>query len=58
MGSMAGDPEGYDVAKPRHEVQVSLFAIGKYEVTQAQRQAVTHDNPSKFFGCDDCRWSR
>ncbi|MDR0524654.1 MAG: formylglycine-generating enzyme family protein [Spirochaetaceae bacterium] len=33
-----------------HEVQVSGFFLGKYEVTQAGYQAVTDTNPSKFQG--------
>jgi len=35
---------------PEHEVTVNSFFIGKYEVTQAQWQAVMGDNPSLFKG--------
>lgn len=35
--------------KPRHEVTISKpFYLGKYEVTQAQWEAVMGDNPSRF----------
>ncbi|MCK5739635.1 formylglycine-generating enzyme family protein [bacterium] len=43
MGSNDGD----DRNKPVHTVTVSDFYIGKYEVTQAQWQAVMGTNPSK-----------
>jgi formylglycine-generating enzyme required for sulfatase activity len=36
--------------KPAHQVTVSDFYIGKYEVTQAQWKAVTGNNPSNFKG--------
>ncbi|MDR2813953.1 MAG: formylglycine-generating enzyme family protein [Prevotellaceae bacterium] len=35
-------------AKPLHSVTVSSFRIGKYEVTQAQWEAVMGSNPSSF----------
>ncbi|MEW6732775.1 MAG: bifunctional serine/threonine-protein kinase/formylglycine-generating enzyme family protein [Acidobacteriota bacterium] len=35
---------------PRHRVTVSGFFIGKYQVTQAQWQAVMGNNPSHFKG--------
>jgi formylglycine-generating enzyme required for sulfatase activity len=47
-----GDCKDYE--KPVHQVTLSNFSIGKYEVTQAQWQAVIGDNPSKFKGCDNC----
>lgn len=40
--------------KPAHEVEVSAFLIGKYEVTQAEWLAVMQYNPSHFQGCNDC----
>jgi formylglycine-generating enzyme required for sulfatase activity len=47
MGSTTGDPD----EKPVHEVTISKpFYIGKYEVTQAQWQAVMGNNPSLFQG--------
>lgn len=40
---------------PVHEVCLSDFSIGKYEVTQAQWQAVMGQNPSSFNQCGpDC----
>jgi formylglycine-generating enzyme required for sulfatase activity len=36
--------------KPAHQVTVSSFSIGKYEVTQAQWEAVMGSNPSNFKG--------
>ena len=40
--------------KPVHRVWLSSFSMGKYEVTQAQWQAVMGKNPSKFKNCDNC----
>jgi formylglycine-generating enzyme len=42
--------------KPVHEVVVSDFYIGKYEVTQAQWKWVMEQDTSKryFEGCDNC----
>lgn len=39
--------------KPAHEVCISNFFIGKYEVTQAQWRSVMDYNPSKFSRCGD-----
>ena len=36
--------------KPAHQVTLSSFYIGKYEVTQAEWQAVMGTNPSRFKG--------
>lgn len=36
--------------KPRHTVTIKAFKMGKYEVTQAQWQAVMNDNPSEYKG--------
>ncbi|MCF7920958.1 MAG: formylglycine-generating enzyme family protein [Candidatus Cloacimonetes bacterium] len=38
----------YDSAKPVHQVTVSDFYMGKYEVTQGEYQAVMGKNPSYF----------
>jgi formylglycine-generating enzyme required for sulfatase activity/predicted aspartyl protease len=47
MGSNDGD----DNAKPVHTVRISRpFYLGKYEVTQAQWEAVMGNNPSAFKG--------
>jgi formylglycine-generating enzyme required for sulfatase activity len=50
MGSEDNDDE-----LPVHEVTFKKgFYIGKYEITQAQWQAVMGDNPSTFKNCDNC----
>ncbi len=41
-----------DKDEARHSVTVPYFAIGKYEVTQAQWRAVMGTNPSHFEGDD------
>ncbi|MEG1644412.1 MAG: formylglycine-generating enzyme family protein [Alistipes sp.] len=49
----ATSEQGYDALydeKPAHQVTVSDFSIGKYEVTQAQWEAVMGSNPSLFEG--------
>ena len=45
QGSDASDDE-----KPAHQVTLSSFSIGKYEVTQEEWQAVMGSNPSNFKG--------
>jgi serine/threonine-protein kinase len=51
MGSENGDSD----EKPMHRVTISSgFYMGRYEVTQAQWQAVMGTNPSDFKGCDNC----
>ncbi|MBK8491686.1 MAG: formylglycine-generating enzyme family protein [Saprospirales bacterium] len=40
--------------EPAHQVTLSSFKIGKYEVTQAEWKAVMGENPSRFSGCDQC----
>ena len=49
-----GSSDGEDYEKPVHQVTLSDFSLGKYEVTQAQWQAVMGGNPSYFSGCDQC----
>jgi len=53
MGSPESEP-GRDSDERQHRVTVSAFAIGKYEVTQAEWRAVMGNNPSDFAGCDRC----
>lgn len=48
MGSATGNPD----EKPAHRVRLSPFEMGKYEVTQAQWQAVMGDTPSYFKGAN------
>lgn len=51
MGSENGDTD----EKPAHQVTIrDGFYMGKYEVTQAQWQAMTGSNPSDFNTCDQC----
>ena len=40
----------FDDEKPAHQVTLSSFSIGKYEVTQEEWQAVMGSNPSSFKG--------
>lgn len=49
MGDTFGD--GFSWERPTHQVTVSDFYIGKYEVTQAEWQAVMGTNPSQFTTC-------
>lgn len=49
-----GSTTGFSEEQPVHSVTLSNFAIGKYEVTQAQWKAVTGVNPSGFTNCDNC----
>ena len=42
--------DAYDDEKPAHQVTLSSFSIGKYEVTQEEWEAVMGSNPSKFKG--------
>ena len=42
--------DAYDDEKPVHSVTLSDYYIGKYEVTQAQWEAVMGSNPSDFKG--------
>ncbi|MGB0552195.1 MAG: formylglycine-generating enzyme family protein [Alphaproteobacteria bacterium] len=49
MGDLSG--AGDKVEKPVHEVKIGYsFAVGKYEVTQAEWKAVMGNNPSEFKG--------
>ena len=54
MGSNNNDPDASNDETPRHRVNVAAFALGKYEVTQAQWQAVMGSNPASFSGCNQC----
>jgi formylglycine-generating enzyme required for sulfatase activity len=51
MGRYQGEQDSYSNEDPQHQVGFSSgFWIGKYEVTQAQWEAVTGSNPSYFPG--------
>ncbi len=49
MGSPASEPERWD-SETQHQVTVSSFYMGKYEVTQAEWEAVMGSNQSLFQG--------
>jgi formylglycine-generating enzyme required for sulfatase activity/serine/threonine protein kinase len=49
---MMGVNNGYDSKKPVHQVTLSDFYIGKYQITQAQWKAIMGNNPSYFKGDD------
>lgn len=50
-----GSNDGYDSEKPLHIATVGKpFALGKFEVTQAQWRAIMGNDPGHFSGCDDC----
>jgi len=51
MGSPDSDKEAEADEKPRHRVRITRpFYLGKYEVRQAEYEAVMGDNPSQFKG--------
>ena len=53
MGCSTGDEACDEDEKPAHRVQITkAFEIGKFEVTQAQWQAVMGSNPSTIKGDD------
>lgn len=52
MGDIKGEGESSEL--PTHQVTLSSFYMGQYEVTQRQWQAVMGSNPSSFTGCADC----
>ena len=49
MGLDEGEAE-HLYETPKHEVKLSDFRIGKYEVTQELREAVMGENPSIYKG--------
>ncbi len=51
---MMGSNDGEDDERSVHQVTLTDFSIGKFEVTQAQWRTVMGSNPSKFAGCDQC----
>jgi len=44
----------FKLERPAHKVYVSTFQIAKYEVTQAQWEAIIGSNPSHFSNCGEC----
>ena len=51
MGDTFGDGDSDE--KPMHEVCVSDFAVGKYEVTQGEWRRIMGNNPSRYNRCGD-----
>jgi formylglycine-generating enzyme required for sulfatase activity len=51
--SMGGQDGNTNNENPSHSISVKSFYISKYEVTQAQWQAVMGNNPSAI-NCDNC----
>ncbi|MBL7804089.1 MAG: formylglycine-generating enzyme family protein [Saprospiraceae bacterium] len=54
MGCTSEQQDCYGDEKPVHQVTLSDFYIGKYEVTQKQWRMVMGNDPSSFKNCDDC----
>ncbi|MDJ0801104.1 MAG: bifunctional serine/threonine-protein kinase/formylglycine-generating enzyme family protein [Calothrix sp. MO_167.B12] len=50
MGSPVGEKGRDDNESPQRRVTVQPFYMGRYEVTQAQYQAIMGNNPSRFPG--------
>jgi len=50
MGAPASEQGSSDSERPQHWVTVPPFFLGKYQVTQAQWEAVMGNNPSCFKG--------
>jgi uncharacterized protein YjdB len=50
MGSPSDEPNRYYEEGPQHQVTVSAFYMGKYEVTQAEYESVMGTNPSYYKG--------
>ena len=50
MGSPENEAGRGSNEGPQHQVTVPSFFMGKYELTQAQYQAITGSNPSRFQG--------
>ncbi|MGD1871973.1 MAG: SUMF1/EgtB/PvdO family nonheme iron enzyme [Mastigocoleus sp.] len=50
MGSPSSEAERDDNEGPQREVKVPGFYMGRYEVTQAQYEAIMGKNPGKFKG--------
>ena len=48
MGAPDNDELAHPIEKPQHQVGLSPFFMGVYEVTQAQYKAVMGNNPSYF----------
>ncbi|WP_461248988.1 formylglycine-generating enzyme family protein, partial [Treponema sp. R6D11] len=49
MGGFSTESISWDSERPRHQVTLSGFKMGRYEVTQEQYQSVMGKNPSHFY---------
>ncbi|WP_461247019.1 SUMF1/EgtB/PvdO family nonheme iron enzyme, partial [Treponema sp. R6D11] len=56
MGSPASEKGHKNSEVPQHEITLSGFYMGKYEITQDQYRAVMGSNPSEFS--DSGNWNR
>ncbi|QEI41207.1 Serine/threonine-protein kinase B [Dolichospermum sp. UHCC 0315A] len=60
MGSPASEAGRQNDESPQHQVTVPSFYMGKYELTQAQYQAIMGNNPAGFKGnnrpVENVRW--
>ena len=52
MGSPSNELKRDDDEGPQHEVTIPAFYLGKYQVTQAQWEAIMGSNPSNFTGAN------
>ncbi len=52
MGSPATEAKRSNDESPQHQVTVPAFFMGRYQVTQAQYQAIVGNNPSDFQGAN------
>ncbi|WAL60118.1 formylglycine-generating enzyme family protein [Thermocoleostomius sinensis A174] len=52
MGSPADEPERRDSESPQRQVTVPGFFMGRFQVTQAQYEAIVGSNPSNFSGAN------
>ena len=48
MGATGNKKDSYKDERPAHQVTLSSFSIGKYEITQEEWQTVMGNNPSYF----------
>jgi formylglycine-generating enzyme required for sulfatase activity len=48
MGASVNEKDSDDSERPEHKVTIQPFYIGKYQVNQAQWQAIMSNNPSYF----------
>jgi formylglycine-generating enzyme required for sulfatase activity len=54
QGCTAGQQPCTSASLPSHAVTLNSFAIGTYEISQAEYLAVMGNNPSQNISCSDC----